>query len=180
MKTSTPNLIEKSKDFPKRITQCCGIVGQRIYDRSGYIPLTCPRCGSEDYDDEPNSKPFVPQKEKSNPNYIESVLKEFDEKLNSFLNAKNYLSLVSNGQNQYDEGGKMWTEYQKDIDIAKEELEKETKQFKSFLSTALEKQQKDIEQIIEKSRTVDEKFGIGVREETARQQILVDLSLLKE
>lgn len=48
---------------------------------------------------------------------------------------------------------------------------------KAFLTTALNTQRGEIRRIIKKSRTVDETFGIGMKEEQARMQILVDMDV---
>ena len=67
---------------------------------------------------------------------------ELDKKHKSLNQAKKLLSLVENGQNQYEEGGKLWLEYQRDIDIAKEELKKEEVGFKSFISKVVSEAEK--------------------------------------
>ena len=46
---------------------------------------------------------------------------------------------------------------------------------KSFISSLLAKQQEEFVKIVKNSRTVDEHFGLGIKEETARNQVIADI-----
>ena len=48
----------------------------------------------------------------------------------------------------------------------------------SDIKDALQRQRAAIGEMVKNSRTIDEPFGIGTKEETARQQVLVDIALL--
>ena len=63
--------------------------------------------------------------------------KEWNKLLEDFIFATNFLRMVQSGRNQYDEGSKVWLEYEKDVAIGQQDLEEKKAKLFNFLSLKL-------------------------------------------
>ena len=137
MPEGKPNLIEKSK--------CCDKCLWIGYDDSpGYLTEECR-----------NSECPCHTPQPSTPNYIESVLKEFDEQSSGKITDHSFNGSCLYNNNENGKGHKE-CRYPFNPEIENPQgkqclkLQEEHFDFKSFLSTALEKQQKQFIEKIEK------------------------------